>query len=346
MPTPFDFVPLMDSFLRAKRRANPSSKTPETYRTAIVEFGAWLGTLPDEALVFRAATARKRQVVALPAAIEETGELTVDHIRCHLDYLTRRGQLPGGRNASVKREGRILSSNTVSNRWRALSSFIGWLIEAEEFPAGYDPRIGVEVPKLVDNPKDVIGLSEMTALVNTCGKGRHRDRTFLDVRDEAILRVFFEAGARRSEVANAKLDWLNLEGNRLRVDGYYVKTNVGKDIPLSDKTTIALGKYLRKRATHKHADRPELWIAAKGAFTPGGVYQMIRRRGTMAGLKLHPHILRHSFANVFLDEGGTEEELKYLGGWSTDKQVRHYSRANGQRRAAKAHANLNIGDRI
>lgn len=345
MPKPLDYDPLVDAFINAKRAKNPTARTHLTYRTALSELGDWLATLPAEALITRPAKGKKKAIVVVPAAVDETGDIGVDHLRCFIAYLQNRDQLAGGRNHSVDRSGRKLSPNTVSNRWRAISSFIGWLMKEGEFPEGYDPRVNIESPSLVDNPVEVLELDQIRALVGTCGKGKH-GRSFEDFRDEAILRVFFEAGPRRGEVAHARLDWLNLAQRRLRVDGLYVKTMEGKDVPLSDRTVLALTRYLGQRAKHKHAGRPELWLATKGALSPGGLYQMIKTRGVAIGVNLHPHQLRHSWANLYLDQGGRERDLKRLGGWNSDKQPRRYSRANEAKRAIAAHGELAIGDLI
>jgi site-specific recombinase XerD len=351
VPKPLDFDVLMDSFLDDKHRQNPTGKTAATYRTTIVELGEWLGNLAPEAVTFKRKGTRKPIVVEV-GAIAETAEITTEHLRAHITYLQTRDQRPGGRGHSVVRAGRKLSPGSVNNKFRAIQSFMTWLYENGEFEDEHgrsvNPMAVLKAPDLVDDPIAVFSVDQLRALVDTCGKGKHRP--FLDVRDEAILRLFFEAGSRRGEIATARLSGLNLPNRTLRVEGTATKTLIGRDVPFTKKTALILQRYLTVRARHpKASDHPDaLWLAPKGALTPGGLYQMIRRRGEMADppLAIHPHQLRHSFANIYLDNGGKEENLKRLGGWQSDRMVRRYARANADQRARAEHAELALGDLI
>lgn len=344
MPRPLDFDVLVATFVGDKRRKNPSARTGETYLTALRELGNWLGELPARPVYEPAPEPGAKRVLVTPAAITETADITPDHIRAFITHLQTREQLPGGHHGGSSRAGRHLSANTVNNRYRCLQSFFSWMVKTDELDAGRHPMLALEAPETIENPVDVLDLTQMKALIATCGTGRRRD--FIDVRDEAILRLFFEAGSRRGEIALAYLDDLNQDLRILRIDGVRVKTNVGRDVPFGDKTALAVNRYVIMRAKHKHAARPELWLATKGPLTRGGVYQMIVRRGKIAGFKVYPHQLRHTFANEFLDNGGEEADLKRLGGWSSDRMVRRYSQARADTRARNAHSRLGLGDRI
>jgi hypothetical protein len=44
---------------------------------------------------------------------------------------------------------------------------------------------------------------------------------------------------------------------------------------------------------------------------------MIKRRGELAGVEVHPHTFRHTFAHKWLDSGGNEHDLMRLTGGRT-----------------------------
>ena len=75
-----------------------------------------------------------------------------------------------------------------------------------------------------------------------------------------------------------------------------------------------------------------LWIGKFGRITESGFAQILRRRGRQAGLKgFHPHQLRHTFAHLWLSEGGSETNLMRLAGWQSRAMLRRYGAARDPR---------------
>ena len=62
----------------------------------------------------------------------------------------------------------------------------------------------------------------------------------------------------------------------------------------------SLDRYLRLRARHPLAHRPELWLGAsnRGPLTASGVYQVIARRGRQRDVEVYPHRFRHHFSHT------------------------------------------------
>lgn len=343
MAKPYDYDSYVEMFLDERRQENPTADTYKTYKTALDELGNWLENLPAEALV-RPAKAGQKPKVIVPGAIAELADLTHHHLNAHVRYLQTRDQLPGGRKRSTVRQGKLAPA-TVNNRYRAISSFINWLWTQPDFDdVGPSPMGLVPSPKLVETSVEVFDLDQLRALIDTCGKGRRRP--FIDVRDEAIIRVFCEAGPRRSETATIALADVDTAHKRLQFKGATTKGMADRHLFYGNRTRLALDRYLAIRTQHRNVHLPALWLAPKGALTSAGMYQMIRRRGDAAGLKIKPHQLRHSFANRYLAEGGTTENLKAIGGWHSDRAMQIYTRARQADRARAEHAALALGDQL
>jgi len=89
-------------------------------------------------------------------------------------------------------------------------------------------------------------------------------------------------------------------------------------------TARAIVAYLRARRSHKQADLSALWLGTRnrGPMTSSGIYQMVKRRAAQAGYDttIRPHQYRHTFANDWLEGGGSEGDLMRLMGW-TDRSM-------------------------
>jgi site-specific recombinase XerD len=128
--------------------------------------------------------------------------------------------------------------------------------------------------------------------------------------------------ARRAELVGLRLADLDLDLDVAIVVG---KGRRERAVPFGRKTAVALDRYLRARARHRHADLPWLWLGQRGLLGPYGVRQILRRRGAEAGLPdLHAHQLRHTFAHAWLAQGGGETDLMRLAGWRSRAMLGRY----------------------
>jgi hypothetical protein len=76
-----------------------------------------------------------------------------------------------------------------------------------------------------------------------------------------------------------------------------VRGKGGKDriVKIGHQTALNLDRYLRARARHAQAWRPQLWLGAgnREPLTAAGIYQMTARRGRQCGVDVYPHRFRH-----------------------------------------------------
>lgn len=151
-------------------------------------------------------------------------------------------------------------------------------------------------PKTEAKDPRILTTSEIESLLASV-----RGKTFNDVRDSAIIRLLVDSGARRSEIANLRLDELDVE-NRVAT----VTRKGGKREPgfFGDNTAHALRRYLRFRRMHKDADSAWLWLGLSGRFTAAGLDQMLERRGIKAGIgHVNAHTFRHTFTHMMKEKG-------------------------------------------
>jgi integrase len=115
------------------------------------------------------------------------------------------------------------------------------------------------------------------------------------------------------------------------------KSRRGRAVAFGPTTGKAITRYLRHpKAPH---DRHEpLWRARTGLpLTGNEVYHTIRRRAAQAGIRVHPHQLRHTWASQMLGSGHSEGDVMALGGWSSRDMLNRYGASAASDRAIAAY---------
>jgi len=110
-------------------------------------------------------------------------------------------------------------------------------------------------------------------------------------------------------------------------------------VRIGHEAARALDRYLRIRARHAQAHRPQLWLGVnnRGPMTANGIYQMIARRGRQAEVDAWTHRFRHHFSHTWLDRGGAEGDLMELNGWSSPQMLRRYGASARGARARRTY---------
>ena len=149
------------------------------------------------------------------------------------------------------------------------------------------------------------------------------------------IRLAELAGIRHHPGDPARSD-LDLQAREIRIAG---KAGKPRTVKIGHQTARSLDRYLRGRARHPQAHRPQLWLGAgsRGPLTPAGIYQIIARRGRQCGVTAYPHRFRHHFSHTSLDRGGAERDLMELNGWTSPQMLTRYGASARGARARRSY---------
>ncbi|MDQ1049123.1 tyrosine-type recombinase/integrase [Streptomyces sp. V4I2] len=228
-------------------------------------------------------------------------------------------------------------ASTARSRQLAVRRFSAWL--ADESEIDDDQLVKLRPPKLDTKIVECLDDDQLKALIKACSGKDLRDR-----RDEAIIRLMIETGARAGEVVSMALGDVNLrDGGAVIRKG---KGGQGRAVPFGAQAGRAIDRYVRIRRTHRLADSPALWLGDRGkGFSYDGLYVALKHRAQLAGIDgFHPHLMRHTAASRWLAAGGSEGGLMAVAGWTRRDMLDRYTRASSERRAADEARRLNLGD--
>jgi integrase/recombinase XerD len=154
------------------------------------------------------------------------------------------------------------------------------------------------------------------------------------MRDRALVELLYGAGLRVSEAVGLVRAAVDLETRVVRVLGKGDKERI---VPLGRPAAEALRRYLALGRPHlDRRNRPDLFLNARGgALTRAGAFLILRRLAEKAGLepeRVHPHLLRHSFATHLLEGGADLRSVQEMLGHADLSTTERYTHVSDRRR--------------
>ena len=155
-----------------------------------------------------------------------------------------------------------------------------------------------------------------------------------NLRDRALVELLYGAGLRVSEAVGLERGSVDLEERIVRCIG---KGDKERLVPLGREAVEAVRRYVsRGRPYLDRRHRSELFLNAQGgALTRAGAFFILRRLALKAGLepgRVHPHLLRHSFATHLLEGGADLRSVQEMLGHADLGTTEIYTHVSDKRR--------------
>ncbi|MGA2467631.1 MAG: tyrosine-type recombinase/integrase [Thermodesulfobacteriota bacterium] len=164
-------------------------------------------------------------------------------------------------------------------------------------------------------------------------------RTLQGKRDYAILLTLLTTGLRKAEICSLKVEDLKTYRNQAVID-VIGKGQKFRRIPLKAETLLAIKDYLKATENGTDPDHPLFQTLGKHgpyqerSLTPKAVDCFIESAAKKALIqkRIHPHVMRHTFATTLLDNGNDLRTVQALMGHSHIRTTEGYLHSNDDRK--------------
>lgn len=232
---------------------------------------------------------------------------------CDCNYITR--DLVLGYLGSLRDSGR--KNTTINTYFRAVKVFLNYCIDE-----GYcSPDVLRKVKFLKSDHEPVIPLSEWEVEKID---GLFSMKTESGIRNLCMIHLMLDAGFRSSDVVNLRFGNINFVSNYLIIKG---KGDKFRSVILCPKLKRLLYHYLLRYRAYDPQDDYPVFVKV-GSSTPinsNVIKQLFSRIKVSSGLdRIHPHLLRHTFATSYILGGGNMEFLRMMLGHSDYETTKIY----------------------
>ncbi len=219
----------------------------------------------------------------------------------------------------------MLKDTSISRKISTLRSFFKYL--QRTYGISNDPLLGVKSFKQKRKIPDFLFYDEIVLLLDSLGDSD------LQYRDRVMFELMYACGLRVSELCDLKVSDINLADNYI-----YVREAKGaksRYVPFYDDLTLKISSYLtRVRLNLTTSNNEYLFVNNKGdKLTSRGVQYRLDLAAKNAGIsmKVHPHMLRHSFATHLLDNGADLRIVQELLGHTSLSTTQIYTHVSQEK---------------
>lgn len=233
----------------------------------------------------------------------DTAQLSLETLRKYALYL----------------RGRDIADNSYKTYMKGIKAYLSWLYEEEYTSVNLSEKL--KLPKAQRKTIDVLTPTEIKTLFDSFNV-----RTITGLRNYCICALMLDSGLRRSEVIRLKTSDLHIFEGYAIING---KGNKQRCVPLGNVSKKYLIKYTSLRPCD--IDTESLFLTKQNTPIKNATIARIFKtiKVTKVGdvnltRRVYPHLLRHTFATTYLENGGNIYALQQILGHTTLDMVKKY----------------------
>lgn len=214
-----------------------------------------------------------------------------------------------------------LSNPSIKRKISALNTFYNYLLSKDYVV--FNPFISIAPRKTEKHLPEFLERNEIKELL----KLRFGSSVPIILRNAALITTLYATGLRVNEVSELKLNFIDFENMIIKVRG---KGNKERIVLFNDDCKNKLLDYINnaRESLLNEEEIDYVFLNARGGkLTSRGIQLIVKEAGLLLGFKkkLHPHMLRHSFATHLLDGGADLRVVQELLGHSSLSATQIYT---------------------
>jgi integrase/recombinase XerC len=223
--------------------------------------------------------------------------------------------------------GRKLKKVSINRKVSSLRAFYKYLLREGMIKS--NPAQGVQTPKMEKYMPVFLSVDEVFELLNAF----QGNNSASDLRDQAMLELFYSSGLRLAELAGLDTEDVNFNAALVKLRGKGKKERI---VPVGAPALEAIRRYLSVTEDLRKEHSADLFSGALFLNTRGkrittrSIARIVDTATVKSGIgrKISPHALRHSFATHLLSAGADLRSIQEMLGHESLSTTQKYTAVN------------------